>query len=522
MHHAGKVGGTTAPGVAQELRAIARELDPRVTMEDATPNPVTGSVCGEEYHKGADWLYLTNYEQVQCDDAPPFKRVLTVILSTKGWAGPRVRTVLDNIRKYYDLNVVLLRYGSAGDLGQLEVEGVSVQTLSADMSASSAINKVAAGVKTPFVLLADSLTHFVGNLSSLERLVRVLDHEREVAVAAGSYRTLDGTWHHGCLQRRMEYYQLAYVSGYELSRHECMFCDDVVGPFVVRTATLQKIPLKEDLESLAARRDWFINVHVSGNHIVVCPDVMFFVDEEPVMARQDWLQVASKWAVQQVWPHDGEQLKFSCPELKMECVNLMKMVSSFLVPPCCHEEIRREVSFVQECGKELGLYVELQSGSLLGAVKTDGILPWDFDSDVWTDCKDQKVWVKEGAACMGRKGCRAVQVSGNYWVAYCKVSFVDITCRPDRLALLPPEYRDVPTRVNYSGKMVSVPVNPALVTRNMYGPEYLRHEVHWRYTGKDKRTWNRCYAPGFHACLENFPTDGNLRFKNFAHQLVVV
>lgn len=520
MRHAGKVGGITAPGVARELQAIARELDPRVTTEDATPSPLTGSVCGEEY-RGADvdWMYLSNYVQVQCDDAPPFKRVLTIILSTKGWAVTRVRTVLDNIKKYYDLNVVVLRYGSADDLG--EVEGVSVQALSADTSASFAINKAAEKVKTPFVLLADSLTHFVGNLSSLERLVRVLDHEKDVAVAAGSYRTLDGTWHHGCLQRRMEYYQLAYVSGYELSRHECMFCDDVVGPFVVRTATLQKIKLKEDLEGPAARRDWFINVHVSGSLAVVCPDVMFFVDEAPTMARQDWLQVASRWAVQYVWPHDGEKLKFSCTELKMECVNLMKMVSSFLVPPCCHEELRRETGFVQECGEELGLYVELQSGSLLGAVKTDGILPWDFDADVVTDCKDQKVWIKEGAACMARKGCRAVHVAGNYWVTNCDVSFVDITCRPDRLALLPPEYQDVPTRVNYSGRMVTVPVNPALVTRNMYGSEYLRHEVHWRYT-KDKGTWNRCYAPGFHACLENFPTDGNLRFKNFANQLVGV
>ncbi|XP_050712042.1 uncharacterized protein LOC126996052 isoform X4 [Eriocheir sinensis] len=519
---AGKVDGTAGPSLAHELRAIARELDPRIATEDAAPRPLTSAVCGEVYRgRDVDEACLQNYMQVKCDDAPPFKEVLTVILSTKGWEAPRVRTVVQNIRKYYDLDVVVLSYGSGGDLGTLRGDGVSVRTLSADTSASSAINREVTKVRTPFVLLADSLTHFVGNLCSLERLVRVLDHEGQAGVAAGSYRTLDGTWHHGCLLRRMENYQLAYASGYENSRHECMFCDDVVGPFVARTALLRKLPLRDEMESPATLRDWFISVHISGSLAVVCPDVMFFVDEAPAMTRQEWLQVAAKWAVQHVWPHNGEKLEFSCPELNMECVNLMKMVSSFLVPPCCRDELRRELGLVQECGDELGLYVELQAGSLLGAVKTDGILPWDFDMDVMTDCKDQEAWMEKGTKCMARKGCSAVHMIGNYWMTTCNVSFVDVTCRPERLTPLPPELRGVPTRVNYNGRMIVVPPNPAMVARNYYGPEYLRHEVHWRYTGKDKGLrWNRCAAPGFHACLENFPTDGNIKFRNFAQQLV--
>lgn len=521
MLNSGKVDGALAPSVALELRAIARELDPRVTTEETTREPVTLSVCKEVYRgKDADETLQNNFMQVKCDNVPPFKKVLTVVLSTKGWAAPRVRAVVASIKKYYDLNVVVLRYGSDNDLRPLESAGVSVRTLSADTTASSAINEVMAGVQTPFVLLADSLTHFAGNLCSLERLVRVLDQEGQVAAAAGSYRTLDGIWHHGCLQRRLENYQLAYVSGYELSRHECMFCDDVVGPFVARTAILQKVPLSDHLEGPAARRDWFIRMQITGNFAVVCPDVMFFVEEVPVMTRQEWLYVAREWAVQQVWPHNGEMQEFSCPELKMVCVNLMKMVSSFLVPPCCREELRHELGLVEECAKEMGLYLELQSGSLLGAVKTDGILPWDFDMDVLSDCKDQKIWMKEGRECIGRKGCSSLHVSGNYWTSTCNVSFTDISCRPNRLKPLPPELRRVPTRVSFNGKLMIVPPNPALVARNMYGPEYLRHEVHWRYTGEDKAPWNRCKAPGFHACLENFPTDGNIKFMNFDHQLL--
>lgn len=299
-----------------------------------------------------------------------------------------------------------------------------------------------------------------------------------------------------------------------------MFCDDVLGPFVTRTSLLRKVPLKDDFKYPASLRDWFINVRVAGSLAVVCPDVMFFVDEPPTMARQDWLGVSSKWAVQYVWPHDGDKLEFMCEELKMECVNIMKMVASFLVPPCCRKELRHELGLVQECGEELGLYVELNAGSLLGAVKTDGILPWDFDMDVLGDCKDQEIWMKKGTECMARKGCSAVHVQGNYWMTKCNVSFVDVSCRPDRLKKLPPQLRNVPTRIKFSGRMATVPPNPALVSRNNYGPNYLRHEVHWRYMGKDKGPWNRCLAPGFHACLENYPTDGNIKFMGFAQQIV--
>lgn len=521
-----KGGGVVSPTLSHELRAIARELDPRVTSEKNLKTSVApkGFVC-EEVYRGpkADETFYHNFMQMQCDNVPPFKEVLTVILSTKGWMQDRVGTVVHNLRKYYDLDVVVLTYDSDSSLGPLSMQGVSVQAWTPDTTTSSAINKAVASVKTPFVLLSDSLTHFSGELCSLERLVRVLDQEGEkAAAAAGSYRISDGTWTHGCLQRRLENYQLAYVSGYEHSRHECMFCDDVLGPFVARTTTLQQMPLTDKLDGPVAIREWFINLYIAGHLAVACPDVMFFVDEEPLMARQDWQEVATAKAVQYVWPHDGEKLEFSCEEVNMKCVNIMKMVSSFLVPPCCREELRRELGLVQECGEELGLYVELTAGSLLGAVKTDGILPWDFDMDVYGDCKDQAAWMKKGTACMGRKGCSSVLVQGNYWITTCNVSFVDVSCRPDRLKLLPPEYRNYPTKVNYSGRMVYVPPNPALVARNNYGPEYLRHEVHWRYTskGKDKGLWNRCLKSGFHACLENFPTDGNIKFMDFPHQLV--
>ncbi|XP_045120657.1 uncharacterized protein LOC123510024 isoform X2 [Portunus trituberculatus] len=519
-----KGGGVLSPIMAHELRAIARELDPRITSEKDQKTAVVskGYVCQEVYRgKEADLSFYHNFMQVECDDAPPFREVLTVILSTKGWMQDRVATVVHNLKKHYDVDVVVLTYDSDYGLGPLSVEGVSVQAWSPDTTTSSAINKAVASVKTPFVLLSDSLTHFSGELCSLERLVRVLDQEGETAAAAaGSYRISDGTWTHGCLQRRLENYQLAYVSGYEHSRHECMFCDDILGPFVARTNTLQQVPLTDSLDGSVSMRDWFINLYIAGHFAVACPDVMFFVDEAPLMAHQDWKEVATAWAVQYVWPHDGEKHEFTCEEVKMECVNIMKMVSSFLVPPCCREALRRELGLVQECGEELGLYVELQDGSLLGAVKTDGILPWDFDMDVLGDCKDQEVWMKQGTACMGRKGCSSVLVQGTYWMTTCNVSFVDVSCRPDRLKRLPPEYRKFPTKVNYNGRMINVPPNPALVSRNHYGPEYLRHEVHWRYTGKDKRLWNRCFKSGFHACLENFPTDGNIKFMDFPHQLV--
>ncbi|XP_071548930.1 uncharacterized protein [Panulirus ornatus] len=525
---------------ALELLSIVTELDPRVvaggyednsnmTVESLDSLPKKWPVCPEEYHgRAADDTFQHNFVQLECTNVSKFKDVLTVILSTKRWEHDRTKFVVANIRSLYDVNIFILTYEGDESLS-LDIDGTFIKPFPVGTSESYAINHVAATVETPFTLIADSLTHFTEQ-SSLERLVRVLDSLDKVSVASGAYRNLNGHWHYGCLQHRMENYHLAYARGYEHSQHECMYCDDVLGPFVVRTEILKKVHLTDSLEGSVMYRDWFLNIRLEGSLVMACPDVMFFVDAEPIMKHDDWLKISTKWSIQYVRPYDGHEIEFSCEEVKISCVNLMKSASSFLLPPCCRAKIRQELGYLQDCAEELGVYYELSAGSLLGAVKYGGILPWDFDTDVLTDCKDQKLWLTKGMNCMTRKGCRSLLMFGNYWTSSCEYSVLDVSCRYNQTIYLPSEYRGVPTQVEFNGRMTNVKPNPGHVSRNIYGPEYLKHAVHWRYStdskfpkddgsGQVPGIWSFCKEPGFHSCLDHFPVDGNLGFKRFSYQL---
>lgn len=296
------------------------------------------------------------------------------------------------------------------------------------------------------------------------------------------------------------------------------------------TEILKKVHLTDSLEGSVMYRDWFLNIRLEGSLVMACPDVMFFVDAEPIMKHDDWLKISTKWSIQYVRPYDGNEIEFSCEEVKISCVNLMKSASSFLLPPCCRAKIRQELGYLQDCAEELGVYYELSAGSLLGAVKYGGILPWDFDTDVLTDCKDQKLWLTKGMNCMTRKGCRSLLMFGNYWTSSCEYSVLDVSCRYNQTIYLPSEYRGVPTQVEFNGRMTNVKPNPGHVSRNIYGPEYLKHAVHWRYStdskfpkddgsGQVPGIWSFCKEPGFHSCLDHFPVDGNLGFKRFSYQL---
>lgn len=516
---------------AKELLAVIAELDPRVTAKylpqatdaNVSLNNEIPNVCPEVY-KGRDYdaTLEHNFEEVKCE-SKKFKDVLTITVIAKGWESVRLEHVLLNLRKYYATDIVVLAFGNLPKSPR--TDGILVEDFGSKATEATALNKVVNVITTPYILVVNSLSHF-NDQSPLERLVRVLENLEDVAVASGAYRDIKGYWRHGCLQTTAENYGLKYTRGYEHSLQECMYCDDVLGPFVVKTDFLKRVPLTENMaDGPALFRDWFLNVRLTGKLVVSCPDVMFFVNSEPTMNRNDWHTIAKKWSFESIHSFDGKNFEFSCEEAQISCTNLIKTVSSFLVPPCCRKKIREELGYIQDCAQELGIYYELQAGTLLGAVKMDGILPWDFDTDVITDCVDQDVWLTKGHQCMAKKGCKSKLRFGHYWTSACTVSIIDISCRYNRSITLPVEYRKVATQAELDGRWITVTSNPGRNSRNRYGPEYLKHAVHWRYYKPKSLTspvdevpdltglWSSCAEPAFHSCLDHFPVDGNIRFK---------
>ena len=78
-----------------------------------------------------------------------------------------------------------------------------------------------------------------------------------------------------------------------------------------------------------------------------------------------------------------------------------------------------------------------------------------------------------------------------------------------------------PTKVMFAGQWMTAMRNPGLSARNRYGPNIYRHAQHWldlrrgpwgRY---NSGSFTKCPLPGHTACLDQFPTDGNLQFSDY-------
>ena len=54
-----------------------------------------------------------------------------------------------------------------------------------------------------------------------------------------------------------------------------------------------------------------------------------------------------------------------------------------LSPWCCNTALTHMLSVFDRLSEELGFHYEIDSGTLLGAVKFNNFIPWDIDGDVY-------------------------------------------------------------------------------------------------------------------------------------------
>ncbi|XP_053631983.2 uncharacterized protein [Cherax quadricarinatus] len=518
---------------ALTLAALVEELDPRrvtsaknnwdhsARLPDMKPAPAARSntrhVCPEVYFgKSYDHpFHQHGMEPDNCTYVPPLSKVITAVLPGLFWPKEVINFVIAQIRKYYDIPIIaLVQQGLAAEIKLQNVRVVHSTNKNTD---ANILNNLIKEVKTPYVFIGSSLVHF-SNQSSLERLVRVLDELDHVEVAGGAARDIQGHWTHGCLQQRMAIYQSTYTMGYYYSKFECMYCDDVLTPFVASTKLMKKVTFSSDLSGPAMYRDWFIKVGEAGHLVMVCPDVMFFLNNHVNMTRESWLPVARRFVLQKI-SYRGVLFNFTCENININCDNVLNITRSFLLPPCCINIAEEQLNMVADIADKYDLQYELQSGSVLGAIKFGSYLPWDTDHDIFIECKDFKIWYQKLTPIVKAKNCIPITKYKNIFLKIMCPSFnLDIFCRKKlSRKFLPAEYIDIPTTIWYSGRWVKVCANPGLFTRNLMGLEVLKHLQHSTHVnGFDKNVrpgwWLPCRSPHHHSCLDRFPADGNIPF----------
>ena len=503
---------------------------PNLTISNTTLQNKPRSVCPEVYFSknDDDEFRQRNMRTEPCTYVPPFKRILTAVLPVMSWTSNSIQFVVDQIRLLYDIPIVIMVKDDQLDestVQHLFKANVSMYILNRGQSFGAMLNKVIElYVTTPFVGIFENLAHF-NNQSSFERLVRVLDDFKHVVVAAGASRDPDGHWIHGCLQQKESNYRAGYEIGYYFSKYECMYCDDILSPFVVKTSVVKTLKFDEKLNKPAIYRDWFMKLRKNGLLTVMCPDVMFYVTNHIPMTKKDWLLFANKWKFTEIKSYDDEHFKFTCEDIGMNCKDILKKSKSFLFPPCCIDEYIRLLRVFTNYGDENNLEYQLQFGSNLGAVKFGTYLPWDSDMDILIECDDLSKWHEMKPVAIKHKCKFEMGDSKTYFVVRCPFSFLEFYCeKKNSNQYLPEIYRKNTTKIKYDGQWIKVQSNPGLYSRNAVGFEDLRHALHWRHLKSNRISKARggylnpgswytpCEKPNFHSCLDRYYADGNLNF----------
>eukprot|EP00112_Aurelia_sp_Birch-Aquarium-sp1_P024757 Seg797.3 transcript_id=Seg797.3/GoldUCD/mRNA.D3Y31 product="Fukutin-related protein" protein_id=Seg797.3/GoldUCD/D3Y31 len=466
------------------------------------------------------------YERKNCLKIPISESV-TILLDSPGLKSEELKKIARNIRRYYD-NVTI----------KMVID--SEVTQRRNMTRSMIINEIIQNVTTPFVFVARYLSSLEDNID-LDRLIEILSTSDEVIAVGGAVTNdLNGVWSNGCLQTRLKNYTLTYKTGYYSSKHSCLKCDVLTGPFIARTKTLRKFAFREELE-YGFYEDWLLGIKgysvrnlkgfKSGSkpkrkgYFYSCPDVMAQV-KFPDTSKSSSAKFANFWDIKRIVDADGKIRWYGCKRGIKHRQNKCRIGRGMAVPPCCLENLADAIKFIMKNCEDNDIICELQEGTLLGALKFQKVLPWERDADISFLTKHfgklkmlDGVFEKEGYKMSVRAKpwcCRNGTHSGGAFLVSADGWNIEMYGSQSLDSHENIKQGKSPTKVNFAGQMVNVPNNPGKVMRERYGNEIYKHAEHWMNnrmnSGWDEYhpgSFNKCEIPGHHGCLDQYEADAS-------------
>lgn len=533
------------PRILLRLNSIVSQLDPRYALSDSqvlTSRNDTDShidVCDNPSNSSrADQLLYQQNDPPLCKGTErkrPISQLVTILVNnidTDAKMFPeRLQTLLDGIRGYHLFLPVIVAdvqtnmthahrtlsvTRNRGAVRLIAVEPRLVQTPGAIW------NVLIQEVTTPYVLIARDLSHF-NAYSRLERQIYMISVSDFIGVAGGAFRNLTGHWKVGCYQTDIKNYFLRIVEGYKYSAYGCMFCDHLEGPFVARTSIMKEIKFNQELPGDVVFNDWFLRIKQANVLVTNCPDAMYFTQGRSGFDEQkqsSWLTLAKEWEIHRIFVPPNVIYLFSCKEVGLSC-RTSNRLKEHLMPSCCLVQMARAWKTLDEFASKYGISYELDSGTLLGAVKLRTHLPWDVDADVRFDTREYKTFFKKQKV-FNSKGLK-LKAFNPEEKGYFQIWTPEINIEmygSDRLTsvFLPADVREMPTKVYMLGAWVRGVANPGLYAWNKYGPDYLKHLPvsswisHNGSMHEHPISWPPCPNPQHHACLHHYPIDGSIDF----------
>ena len=488
-------------------------------------------VCPKVYISDQKISYPTqenNRVLVDCKNARPFPDVLYVLLNGFDYANAdAILAVLREIYASYPKLTVHVAVHEKLTIPNDLTLNVLQHLLATKAATNDIWNTLVDKATTDFVLVGRRIERFLWHANiELERLVRVVS-ELGVDAAGGASRTPDGHWSLGCQQTRLGFYKLTYLAGYYRLSKSCAFCGYLTSPFVSKLSMLRAVKFRMASPDVVFH-DYFIRLKKLGKLAMSCPDVMLYMQANNISEltrHKQWIQMAQSQALNVVQFAEGKQLSFSCSEAKTTC-GWRKGIS---VPICCMNILIKQIQDLFDICDKLGIFCRANCGTVLGAVKFNGVLPWELDADIsYTPIKEVNFWerqeefIKLGytiykqfpGKCpkfdQNNARCLQFAVRTREW----KIDVWDNT--PKNITNWLRDHQLKPTKVQIGGRWFNSLNNPGLYVRNHFGFKILKHVEHPVMTGVSisknlpSGRFIKCPHPGSINCLDQYDPDGNI------------
>ena len=487
-------------------------------------------VCSENY------LGIDDYQpsakrpaMANCSKIPPLSSVLSILINGFDYTTLRqIHVVLRDINVAYPKLTVHLAVQERILFPVDAKINIIQHVFGKRPAASDAWNQLVANATTEYVLVGRRIERFIWH-AMLERMVRVVS-ELGVDAVGGSLRTPDGHWSMGCQQTRLRNYTLTYRDGYNMSTNSCAYCDYIPSPFVSRTSTLRAVKFKMASPETVFH-DYFLRLSQDHRLVMSFPDAMFYVlpdVESDSLFREQWIPTVQAHSLNHVHFADGRHLRFSCEEANTG----FSRTGGVIVPVCQVESLLKAVIETMDICQKIGLFCHLDGGTTVGAIKFNGILPWERDADIsyvasstinFWDHRDEflalgyELSLKYPEKCpkfdAGNERCLHFNLNVPHW----RIELWGAT--PRLMTDFLRENRIESTKLLIGCRWMNSPTNPALNSHNRYGYELLKHAEHWGELGYSTSwvpynpgTYIKCPTPGSQMCLDQYPTDGNMDF----------
>lgn len=294
--------------------------------------------------------------------------------------------IIENLIKQYGQNLKIL-VGLDKDQLRPNLNGVSIVQSHSENIWQHLISQA----KTPYVLIGYKLRPFMENWGNLERLIRVIGDGNFIGASTGATKNSSGHWRSHCWQANLKGYSLILGKGYHQSACDCQICSILwnnFGPFVALTSDL--VEFSSFSNPSLAFLDFFLYLDSRGKKVASCPDILFNTGPDlKSPPKEKWKNLLIKWGLMGVSLDLGPEkvLQFPCHQLGLSC-NPAQQTQNSIVPWCCMHAANHILKAMNLISDQLGLHYEVDSGTLLGAVKLNNFIPWDIDGDIYIRTED--------------------------------------------------------------------------------------------------------------------------------------